>query len=538
MAPDTLAELLDIDPATPRPSVYQLFGLNEGETDAQTIATAIRGTLRRLKASKANSDPKVWKQAAAAVTKARKILTDPSAKAAYDAKRLHRLRGDASDDPLQGLLPPGDPLAPFDPAAAAERVPTLGLPKPTLPHPAASTPTPPIDADAVVERTPAEPPAVASPLPSDVVVSTPSVFDVATGPTIASTSANTSVADSGVMNLEVPAHDTSRLSLPDVDTLPVGKPPSRRRRRRGFPWVAVVLTVMVVAMLGGIGLGIFLLTSREQRPVAARDTTTPEELPQVSPPPLDPVLGRVANETEAPPGNLLSADEVKQMAEMSGETNPQPQEPPEEMPADVPESEPVPEPPPMAVEPAGQPDEAAQRAGQAAIDAASQAIVTNDWAEMKALAAKAVEAASGDEQKARAERLFQLADLADYYYTGLMQSLEKLEAGNQLELENVGIVGVIEANETTFAIQVNSRPKSFDFNKIPFFVVDAIAAQSMDLSDPMTQAAKAVHQAISVNATPEHRRQSLGWLAALPDSLQDVEPDALQQAIRELYPNL
>ncbi|MEX0824623.1 MAG: hypothetical protein WD119_00570 [Pirellulaceae bacterium] len=467
MASDTLAELLGVDPGTPRPNAYQLFGLRDGESDPQVITAAIDATLRRLKAAEESSDPKAWKQAAAAVTKARKILTNADAKAAYDAKRSRRPRGEAIDDPLQGLLPQYDPLAAFDLTAAAERAGTLRPPQPTVPDTSSAKP-------AVVTA--------------------------------------------------VNASQASR---------PVG-----RRRRHRFPWAAVVMTLMVLGMLGGIGVGIHLLTDRERRTAEADAAAAPEAMPELPQVPIDSVLGSIAEEKKAGSENFLSADEIERSRKQAADNNPPTPEPSDAMTADVSIPAPAAGPDPVKTTPPKQSNEAARQAGQAAIDAAEQAILENNWTEMKRLAAEAVQIAADDDQKSLAQRYFQLADLADYYYIGLMQSLEKLEAGDQMELENIGTVGVVEANETTFAIQVNNRPKSFEFDKIPFFVVDAIAKQSMDLSDPTTQAAKAIHQAISVNATPEHRRQSLGWLAELPDTLQGAEPGELQQAIRELYPNL
>lgn len=550
MASDTLAELLGFDPGTPRPNAYQLFGLKDGEKDSKVITAAINRTLRRLKASQQNCDPNAWKQAAAAVTKARKILTDADAKAAYDAKRLRQPRGEAIDDPLRGLLPQYDPLAAFDMTAAAERITAARPPQPTAsetiappragpPHTAApqSSPPPAVETGAAVTATTTNagdavqvPEPLLQPLLSTAVDSSPAAI-----PPLDLGDSDRRFTGASDSDMSVSGAGVSIAGTP-----PVGTPTTRRRRRRKFPWATTVLTVMVVAMLCGIGFGIRLLMDREQQTAdgGERTTTAPAEMPELPQTPVDPVMGALVPENDTTAGNFLSSDELERNRDPSAKNPPESPGPTEEPASDVPMTESTTEPEPKEAPSPEQPSMAARQAGQAAIDATRHAILQNNWAEMKPLAAQAVQAAADDEQKTLAQRLFQVADLADYYYRGLMQSLEKLEAGDQIELENIGIVGVVEANETTFAIQVNARPKSFEFDKIPFFVLDAIARLSMDLSDPTTRAAKAVHQAISVNATPEHRRQSLDWIAELPVTLQDADTNALQEAIRELYPNL
>jgi hypothetical protein len=297
-------------------------------------------------------------------------------------------------------------------------------------------------------------------------------------------------------------------------------------------------------MLGGIAAGIYLLAQDELQVAENTRPAPPVTPPSNQPiPTVDPVMGTLLPE-ETPPaaGKLLSPEEVDAAANAESTPPPTPEGPMQDpgmqdpgmdqpgSPASLPSTpppaanpQPTPEPTPEPTPPSG-PSSADVAAGQTALQAARQAILQTDWATMVPATESAVEAAANDSQQAAAARYAQLADLATYYYEGLLRGIGKLEAGDQIELENIGTVGI------------SGRPKQFAFAEIPFFVLDAIADLAMNRDDPTTQAARAVYQAISPRATPEHRQQSIAWLAALPADLQDAESAALQQAIEDLYP--
>ncbi|QEG42705.1 hypothetical protein [Roseimaritima ulvae] len=539
----TLADVLGIAPGNNKPNAYELLGLAAGESNPQRIEAAIEGTVERLKRSQSETDAAVWKQAAAAVTKARKLLIDPQLKAAYDAKlqkraqasnASKRVRGEAAQDPLRGLLPAMDPLAPFDVDAAAQRASQArAYEPPPLPpgsslgqfdqsesaaEPPPAAGLPPIAATPPAAATPP----VATPEISLVLDDEPAAAGPAIGPVVA----------------------------------PAVARPTKRRRRRGSPLLMLGFGLLMLAMLSGAGYGVYTLVQREQQrnnPVAQANPNTPRAAAPAARPasrPVDPVMGNVGargagsapDPSSLPPltanvdvplpppldTSMTGNNSMDGNDAMGGNNSMTP--PPATVTDPAASMQPGPEPEPAA------PSPAELQAGQTAIAAAEAAIKSQGWTEMKSLAEKAQAAAANPQQKEIADQLFEVADLADYYYHGVVKAMEELPSGNTFMLTAGAEVAVVESSGEQIVLQVRGRPKTFPFNDMPFILVHKLGSFTMTGNDPTVIAAKAVFQSLAKKALPQDREQAAEWLIELPAEVNGSHPHQIADTLARLFP--
>lgn len=316
--------LLSLPGELHRPNPYQVFGLRTGESDSETIAAAIRSTIRHLKETKAEADPAAWNQAAAWVTAARGQLSDPVSKQRLDealptpaaASRpgvtsrptpspvsqttpnavssvpVESAVAPAVDpvvDPLAGLLP-GDDSSDISvtpsPAPVIETKPRLWAGRAVLP-PSAATPSPTAPRLATPPPTPLPPQpigSIASPLPDPLAAAasgdpTPGFADwlPAGAASPFAHVATTPVATSGTVTM--PASGTGALpasgtgGLPFVPSAPADRrSPGTRRRGSGFPWVNALMFLFAIACLIAVGGLIFAVYKNPQGMVITLQT--------------------------------------------------------------------------------------------------------------------------------------------------------------------------------------------------------------------------------------------------------------------------
>lgn len=181
------------------------------------------------------------------------------------------------------------------------------------------------------------------------------------------------------------------------------------------------------------------------------------------------------------------------------------------------------------------PDPQQLAAGKAAIEAAEAAIRQADWAGMKPIAQKAVDAAADPAQTESATELFQIADLAEYYAQGLYRALDGLKSGNALEISPGVRVAIIEASPDRLMLQVRGRPRSYPFAEIPLIVVQKLETFSMDASAPITQASGAIFQYLAPISKAEDRAEALETLRGMP-AVEDKDPAKLADVLERLQP--
>ncbi|QDS94902.1 hypothetical protein FF011L_36850 [Roseimaritima multifibrata] len=570
---ESLAELLGIDPNTEKPNAYQIFGLQAGESDPERIEQAIGGVVRRLKENQAATEPALWSRAATAVTKARRLLIDPESRAAYDAKlRQSRKRrsapiSEADSDPLAGLLPKSDPLAPFDIEAAAAR--SAGLrprqppPLPTSVHSIDDTPefadalTDTVDPDdqepggsglgmAGLSDPAVEPAQVESPQ-----AESPAVESIQFDPTVSMLQAGTANPSSGDNGNAGSGGDMAFAQLASA-------PKSSVRRRRTSRAPMILLSAVVLLMLGGIGGAAYYLVEREsqlttQPQVAQAAAPVPRDRPRAQP--SDSIMGSMGpRKSTKPPADLAPFETSNQpmpsampMAAGNGmgagmETPSQPdmQEPsmpmqPEVTPdlsvASLPKP-PMPTPTPPPAPPA--PSDAEIKQGDAALLAAQNAFLKRNWLQVKPLAENAQRQAKTAAQIAAADKWFEVAEMADYYLGGIKKALGDLKSGNTLQLAPTLEVAISEVSQDHLKLQVNGRIKRYTFEEIPLLVLHQLEKMTMSAGEPAAPVARAVYQYWTPVSKPADREEALEQLRAMPDEVGGVHPHEIADTLQAL----
>jgi hypothetical protein len=536
MPANKLSDLLPIPEGTHDPHPYQVFGLEDGEQDADKIARAVQATVAKLKAAKSGTEEKLWGSAARLVQDARLTLTDPDKKAQLDARfgiismsllvadpppspglpLPERPGNEARVDPLAALLPQADPLAAVLPPG-----------NPLAPLPAGA-------------GLPQQPPAATVP-PSPAVAAV------------------------------------------------VVQQPARRRRRTSLVGMLMFLT-LALGMLGLIGLlGRFLLFGPGQVAITNVDgqitistrpaaTGSPTEVS--SPHPVnsrprvaDHVMGNLGQESLAPsrlrpasgfdPAQPLGAT---QPAGQSGEVNPLGRGVSDPMTAQQaspppPDTEPPSEAAAPPSEAAAPPSEAAAPLSEAAapvtpempteppaaplsdemIAAADQTLARvsdlirrAQWNEMKPAAEAAREMPMNDAQRSRAEALYELAELATYYRGGIERAIDDLTVGSDFEVTDDFRVIIVEKGDDRLVVRYNARNRAFTFDELPFSLAHRLATFSMPAS-PATEAGKAAYQAIAPKATDEHRAEAVAWLRAIESEIDGTDPRRVADTIEGLF---
>jgi hypothetical protein len=157
-----------------------------------------------------------------------------------------------------------------------------------------------------------------------------------------------------------------------------------------------------------------------------------------------------------------------------------------------------------------------------------------NWKEMKPAAQAALEQPMSDEQRAQAEALFNLADLASYYRVGIEKAVARLNVGNDFEVTDDFRVIIVETGPDQLVVRFNAKNKSFTFDELPWSLAHKLAGFSMP-GDPASEAAKAVYQAISPNANQAYRDQALQWLSEIQGEVEGADATQLAETIRDLF---
>ncbi len=493
MAAQKLSDLLPIDDANASPHAYEIFSLEAGEQDSAKIGKAVQATVDRLRSIKPDSEPAVWQKAAKLVQAARVTLADPEKKSALDA-RFGIISFDESpgetparkSDPLAGMLPPINPMAPAAPVTPANLV----------------APSSPISA------------------PNSIPAGMFGTAEATTTPVQPSATPSTPAAPAPLIR----------------NTRPV-----QMRRRRGLMGSLMMATFMLgmVALIGALiyfllfGPGAIAITSKDGEFIISTGPAPDSQSPQISDP-------RAIDEsnvaTKKPPRTL---DPV--MGEMAGSIDPPPPMPIAEatqlMVAPEP-VEPTPDPaPPMALETPMEPEitDAMVSAADEAIARVSQTIRDAKWDQMKTEAESVTEMPMNPDQKAIADGLFHLADLAIYYRVGIGNGVQKTSAGDAIEVTAGVRISMVERGADFVVIRLDGRNRSYKFDELPPALANALAEFTID-AGPTRQAARAAYQAIVPNTNQGYREESIRIFGELDGQVQDADTTQMIAAIKHLYP--
>ncbi len=139
-----------------------------------------------------------------------------------------------------------------------------------------------------------------------------------------------------------------------------------------------------------------------------------------------------------------------------------------------------------------------------------------------------------DSQKALAEALFELADLASYYRVGIEKAVAELKIGNDFEVTDNFRVIVVEAGENKLVVRFDAKNRSFTLDELPWSLAHKLATFSVP-DNPTRQAAKAVYQAIAPKSSDAYREQSLQWLDQIQGEIEGADAGRVAETLRSLY---
>ncbi len=507
MSGPSVHELLGLPSDVTHPNAYEVFGLALGEADQQVIRGAIGRRVSTIKQAKSSSDPDVWMQAVRAVQKAQKVLVDPERKAALDAKYgiLNEQDGNAQHispavDPLAALLPGSQSSAAAHSAAAHS-----AAAHSAAPHESASLPR-----------------------------------------------QSETLSTTATMPVAAPSNTTVPAAIPSVQV----SSPRRARYQRGSG--GVIFGSLVVVMLGLIvaGLGYLFLNGGNFQVVKSRDgfqinsgssVTRPSGSRVATPQNArgDGVLNPPQPARSSPTLRLSPAPKMSGPPSLPGRNDQDERDATTDAPpitpsvltsdppaANVAETDTPPTPTPVPSPPPG-PTADQVAAGDFAIKIAREAITSADWANMKSLSETAEKTAVTDEQEQAAKTLYQFADLATHYRSGVQKAMSELVAGNEFKLTDSMTFLVQKSNAQQITLYRNKREYSYTLDDLPLSVANALAPFGMDVSSPEGKAAEAVFQVISPKTTAGHRAQSIEILRGL-STVPRADPQRLADFIASL----
>lgn len=170
-----------------------------------------------------------------------------------------------------------------------------------------------------------------------------------------------------------------------------------------------------------------------------------------------------------------------------------------------------------------------------AIGRTSAAIRNTDWQQMSAFAKKSAEMPGTDQQLRTAESLYEIVDLANHYREGIRRGIETLNTGSDFEIDFGVRVIVVEASPERLVVRLNAKTHRYLFDQIPLLLAHRLSTFAMPSDSPSTIAAKAAFEAISKNATPEHRQRSLKILESINKEIPGADPKLVAEGLRRLY---
>ena len=522
-----ISELLPVPQGVRKPHAYQVFGIEDGEQDLTVISDEIRKVVLKLKSVKETTDPKLWTKAAKLAQQARLTLANPEAKAKLDARfgiiaeePPTSRAGDPlaavlpESDPLAGILPNADPLPDTDPLAGI-----LTAADPTSGNTSTSAGT-------KAQAEPSNPPAAESIAMPVGVFGTPNNPTQPVGEEVG-----------GAIPIVVPAEDPTTFKA------------ARNPHRRPKPVLGLVMfgtfAVGMLAIIGGLGYFLFgggeLSITQTDDGISVSTNPKDPDKPGKSQPrapkgkavpqPLDPVMGTLGP-GKTRPGNSVTNSGLGQVTNANNaNSEPKMEEPemkePEPEPPTIPPEPTAPKDPPITDEMIAKADEQ--------LSAVAELIQSAQWDKMKSAAEKATELPMNEEQKSKAEALYELADLATYYRGGIEKAVKDLAVGNDFAVTKDFRVIVVEKGDDFITIQYNAKQKIYNFNDLPFSLAHKLASFTIPDS-PSRKAAMSVYQWISPKATEDSRKEALEWLNSLGSGIEGADPKRIVESLQKMSP--
>lgn len=570
MTGKTIHELLELPEHVTSPHAYQVFGLNPGESNAAAIQEAIARRITQLKAAKSSTAPETWSRAAQVLQTAQRALTDPKKKAKLDARF-----GIVSMDDASSTKTASPSVTATPQQASPNDATTNTTAAPVVDPLAALLPT-----GNTSNNTHAAP--VASAQPAARVSDNQPVTEIvdatlAAGPVIDQVHVTPANPATGIGDVAPNLTPTISQSPAPLVVQPRSPTAARARRRQnsggwlmgGFLLLGFVIVGFLAAFFfwgpGEVQVvrsndGITIRTKNDnanrqgqpQAPVVEQKEPVRQVRPtsdgiMKQPPPAQP------NSRDSLGNFLSNPDALPDTSTMPGLPSEMPS-PPETAPApgmgtgmqsnvddsmqpNTVQPTPGPEPSPTTTpSPAARPEPTAENiaAGETAIASAEEAIRQPDWSTMKSLAEAAEKAAVTDEQVARAETLYQIADLGTYYRGGVSRAMADRTAGNEFNVTDSISLLVVEASAQQLIARRGARNYTYTLDDLPFVVSKALAKFQLPMESETGQAAQAIYESIASKSTPEVRADAAGILRSF-QNVEGADPQRIADWIETRY---
>lgn len=570
MTGKTIHELLELPEHVTSPHAYQVFGLNPGESNAAAIQEAIARRITQLKAAKSSTAPETWSRAAQVLQTAQRALTDPKKKAKLDARFGIVSIDDASSTKT------ASPSVTATPQQASPNDATTNTPAAPVVDPLAAL----LPTGNTSNNTHAAP--VASAQPAARVSDNQPVTEIvdatlAAGPVIDQVHVTPANPATGIGDVTPNLTPTISQSPAPLVVQPRSPTAARARRRQnsggwlmgGFLLLGFVIVGFLAAFFfwgpGEVQVvrsndGITIRTKNDnanrqgqpQAPVVEQKEPVRQVRPtsdgiMKQPPPAQPnsrdSLGNFLSNPDALPDTSTMPGLPSQMPSPP-ETAPTPgmgtgmqSNADDSMQPNTVQPTPGPEPSPTTTpSPAARPEPTAENiaAGETAIASAEEAIRQPDWSTMKSLAEAAEKAAVTDEQVARAETLYQIADLGTYYRGGVSRAMADRTAGNEFNVTDSISLLVVEASAQQLIARRGARNYTYTLDDLPFVVSKALAKFQLPMESETGQAAQAIYESIASKSTPEVRADAAGILRSF-QNVEGADPQRIADWIETRY---
>ena len=531
MKASKISDLLPIPEGVKQPHAYQVFGLEAGASEDREIDVAIESTIARMKQHKETAEPKAWRTAARLVRQAESILRDPKKRSELDAQfGIVNLPAEPSGesgkvpfDPLAGVLPDADPLADAPSPESPESI--------TVPPTSAAIPTTPV-ASPATSSVSARQVAVASPGPEIVAVNRTTrhrrrrsnsgwflglmtlglfaiiailAYFVFYGPgelaitrTDGALTISTGTAD-GRSTTSVSTPATARVQEPETTFDPV-MPPSPPS---GTDDVATAEKSLL----------------RDGEPMEGLPPELQELLDGKPMPPDDARPPGTANEEASTMNDPMTETPMTQAGDQAGDN-----ENPNTM---LPVS---------AATETGESEMTEQMV--AAVDQKivqlQELIRDAKWKEMVANATALKEELMTDQQRDKVDSLYQIADLASYYFGAIERGILSRQAAETITISGALTVAIVEVGPDLLIIRYAGRNKSFKFNELPLNLAHRMAEFTVSQDKSTNVVAKACYQALSPMSNDDQRQESLQWLREINEDVPGISPKKIAEAIERL----
>ena len=542
-----ISDLLPIPDGVDDPHAYQVFGLEGGEQDRERINAAIAEVLNRLKEMKSACDSKVWNSAARLAKAARQTLSDPQQKAQLDVRfgiidfadeaneAAASEASDAANDPLAGMLPTADPMA--GPATDTDPLASVLPTANPLATPPSNRSNPAENADADAAAGPIAPPGDTSP---------PVAADVTPTPIPAGLFGTTPQQES------VPPPEIGQVS--DEPSAVLVTPRKIRRKRQSWSGSLMVAAVGL-GMLGLIGvLAYFLLYGPGQVAITSSDgmLTISTEAGQGGGRPSEPherMFGGQDRETRTTPqdeldwGDGYSATEMETSSDVpaSSDETPNSAGADESDTAGADEDEPrMPAVTALGTEAdfdVGPPDASGRVSedeiakADAVLQQVGDSLRTADWQALRQSTERFAGLPMNDAQSDQSQRLALAAQLAIDYRDSLVETVSKLEAGNEIVLNDSFSVLVVESARDRLTVKYGGTTKSLSLDEFPFTLAHQLVNQESSLVSPSS----AVYQAIAPRSNPGYRQQAVDWLRESGLKIGEINASELADSLESIF---